>query len=106
VRFPQTPKKLKKPSNAEGNKVAIEALKGIVSLDVSRRQALQSVEALKAKRNQASLQIGALKKNKQDDPALMEEMKKVSQEIKDQDAAVAEIEAKIHSLTHGDSQSS
>jgi seryl-tRNA synthetase len=78
-----------------GNQSAKEALQNIVEWDKKRRQLLQSVEALKAKRNQASIQIGNLKKNKQEDPSLMEEMKKVSQEIKEQDALVTELDEKI-----------
>ncbi len=70
----------------------------IVALDVERRQVLQTVEALKAKRNHASIEISQLKKNKQDNPALLDEMKQVSQQIKDLDPKVGEIEAKIHSL--------
>ncbi len=70
----------------------------IVALDAERRQVLQSVEALKARRNQASIEIANLKKNKQDNPALLEEMKQVSQQIKDQDPKVNEIEEKIRVL--------
>ncbi len=81
-----------------GNQAAKAALKSIVELDGKRRAALQSVEALKAKRNQASMEIARLKKAKEDDSALMGEMKNVSAQIKQEDVTVAEIETKIHSL--------
>lgn len=90
-----SPELVEKAIERRGNKSAREALKNLVEWDIQRRQTLQSVETLKARRNQASIQIGTLKKNKQEDPALMEEMKKVSQDIKEQDALLAGLEEKL-----------
>ncbi len=89
------PEAVEKAMDRRGNTAAKAALKELLEWDVKRRQALQSVEALKARRNQASIQIAQLKKNKQEDPSLMEEMKKTSQDIKDQDAALAEMEDRL-----------
>ena len=51
-------------------------------LDDERREILGEVEALKQKRNSESAEIARLKKEKQDATALIEEMGKVSAQIK------------------------
>ncbi|MGY0393931.1 MULTISPECIES: serine--tRNA ligase [unclassified Fusobacterium] len=64
-------------------------------LDDKRREILGEVEALKQKRNQESTEIARLKKEKQDASALIEEMGKVSAQIKELDAKLAEVEEKL-----------
>jgi seryl-tRNA synthetase len=92
------PAEVEKALDRRGNKTAKVALHSIVELDAKRRAALQAVETLKARRNQASIQIATAKKNKEDASAIMEEMKGVAQQVKEQDLAVAEIEEKLKAL--------
>ena len=64
-------------------------------LDDQRREILGGVEALKQKRNVESNEIARLKKEKQDATALIEEMGKVSAQIKELDTKLAEVEEKL-----------
>ena len=64
-------------------------------LDDERREILGEVEALKQKRNSESAEIARLKKEKQDATALIEEMGKVSAQIKELDTKLAEVEEKL-----------
>ena len=64
-------------------------------LDDQRREILGEVEVLKQKRNAESNEIARLKKEKQDATALIEEMGKVSAQIKELDAKLAEVEEKL-----------
>lgn len=64
-------------------------------LDDQRREILGEVEALKQKRNAESNEIARLKKEKQDATALIEEMGKVSAQIKELDTKLAEVEEKL-----------
>ena len=64
-------------------------------LDDQRREILGEVEALKQKRNAESNEIARLKKEKQDATALIEEMGKVSAQIKELDTKLAEVEKKL-----------
>lgn len=70
----------------------------VVELDKTRRTSLQAVESLKQRRNEASQEIAKRKKEKTDDSALMEEMKKVSKEIKELDEKVSQVEASLSTL--------
>lgn len=64
-------------------------------LDDQRREILGEVEALKQKRNAESNEIARLKKEKQDATVLIEEMGKVSAQIKELDTKLAEVEEKL-----------
>lgn len=64
-------------------------------LDDQRREILGEVEALKQKRNAESNEIARLKKEKQDATALIEEMGKVSAQIKELDTKLTEVEEKL-----------
>ncbi len=92
------PAEVEKALDKRGMTAAKAFVKEVIALDAERRTLLQSVETLKARRNSASQEIANLKKNKQDATALMDEMKLVSQQIKDQDAEVAPIEEKLRSV--------
>jgi seryl-tRNA synthetase len=84
-------KSLKKRNAAK----LLPVLKEIVDWDVERRNAIQTVEVLKAKRNQANQEIAKAKKSGGDATAVMEEMKRVAQEVKDLDAKVVAVQEKI-----------
>ncbi|MBI4404071.1 MAG: serine--tRNA ligase [Deltaproteobacteria bacterium] len=71
----------------------------ISELDGSRKQVLQAVEALKNRKNVASQEIAKKKKNKEDDSELIEEMKKVSGQIRLLDEKLSEIQAKLEACS-------
>ena len=75
-----------------GGEVDIDAL---LALDENRRSLLQEVEELKSLRNRVSEEVGQKKKRGEDTKDLTENMRLVSQKIKDLDARLAEIQAEI-----------
>jgi len=66
-----------------------------LELDAKRRAVLRQVEELKHRRNQASEEIARLKREKKDAGALIEEMREVSQRIKDLDQELGAIEERF-----------
>ena len=70
-------------------------LEGFRALDQERRKLITAVEQHKAARNKASDEIARLKKAKQDASALIAEMKRVSDEIKQSDERVAELDGRV-----------
>ncbi|MBR8701548.1 Serine--tRNA ligase [Fusobacterium sp. DD29] len=64
-------------------------------LDDQRREILGEVELLKQRRNTESAEIAKLKKEKKDASKLIEEMGKVSSDIKELDAKLAAVEEKL-----------
>lgn len=66
----------------------------IIEIDRERREISTDTDMLKAEQNKASKQIPAMKKAGEDTTALMEEMKKLSDKIKEDDAKISELEAK------------
>lgn len=67
----------------------------VAALDEKRRGLIVKTETLKAQRNEASKQIPAMKKAGQDTSALLEEMKRVADAVKDIDAELAVIDAEM-----------
>ena len=67
---------------------------GFVHQDAARRELITRIEQLKALRNKKSEEIARLKKAGQDASALIVEMKAVSDEIKNGDERIAELDAK------------
>lgn len=67
----------------------------IYELDEKRRQILSYVEELKSKRNKDSAEIPKLKKEGKDVTSLFEDMKKLSDEIKDSDTLLSKIDEDI-----------
>jgi len=64
----------------------------LLDIDEKRRQLLKDVEELKRQRNVASEKIGELVRQKQDANAQKDEMKAVSQKIKENDDKVVEVD--------------
>ena len=64
-----------------------------LKLDARRRAALSEVEALKSKRNTESAQVAKMKKAGEDAGALMAELGKLSDKIKELDVEVEAIKA-------------
>jgi len=67
-------------------------LDGFRALDGERRKVIHAVEQLKAQRNKASEEIARMKKAGQDAGGILAEMKRVSDEIKQSDARVDELD--------------
>lgn len=67
----------------------------LLNLDAARRDVLSQVEALKNRRNEESKKVAQLKRAGEDASAIMEEMRKVGDEIAEMDRQTVEIDAKI-----------
>jgi seryl-tRNA synthetase len=76
-------------------------LPDVVELDKQRRTLLGDVEALKNKQNVTSKEIPKLKKEGKDTFELLIQLKSLSDEIKDKDALVAEVETKLEDALLG-----
>ncbi len=96
-RIRENPEAIKQAAINKKNPVDIDAL---ISLDARRREIIKNVEELKGVRNKKSPEIAALKKVKKDEAAaaLMEEMKGVSEKIKELDAEQNVAEEQVRSL--------
>jgi len=70
-------------------------LEQFVELDKTRRELIGKVEELKSRQNADSKEIPKLKKEGKDTTALMADMKKLSDEIKELDAQVSEVDDKL-----------
>ena len=68
---------------------------GFRALDKERRERITAVERLKAERNKASEEIARLKKSGQDVSAILAEMKRVAEEIKQADERIAALDARL-----------
>ncbi len=68
----------------------------ILALDEKRRTIIKSVEVLKAERNVASLKVAELKKAKQNADDIINEMKEVSDSIKEFDDELRDVESILH----------
>ncbi|MFP4014183.1 MAG: serine--tRNA ligase [Chitinispirillaceae bacterium] len=75
-------------------------IKDILDLDGKRREAIREVERLKNLRNSRSGEIAKLKKEKKDATALIQEMKQVSDTIKQLDEKLGEYENSLTYLLH------
>ncbi len=82
------------------NKKHPVAIEEVVKLDTARREIIKEVEDLKSLRNAKSQEIAALKKAKKDEAAasLMEEMKAVSNKIKDLDTRQNTVEKDLNAI--------
>ena len=68
-------------------------LSSFLEEDKKRRELLHTTEELKAERNKKSALVPQLKKKGEDASALLDEMKKISDQIKENDQKVAELDA-------------
>ncbi|MBP3413750.1 MAG: serine--tRNA ligase [Clostridia bacterium] len=75
-----------------------EMIDEVLAIDSQRREVIQQVESKKAEQNAASKKIPQLKKAGEDTTALMEELKKLSDEIKEGDAKLTDLDAKQRDL--------
>jgi seryl-tRNA synthetase len=94
----ENPDLVKQAIRGRGMSAEVADVDGILELDSRRRQMLVDVEELKHRRNQASDQIVALKKEGGDTAAVVDEMKGISERIKEMDADVRDIDERIRTL--------
>lgn len=94
------PEKIRASLKKRNNSALMQVLDQVVDIDKKRRAGLQEVESLKAKRNEASQEISRLKKNKQDDTAILDEMKTVSKKIKELDETVTTTQDQLSQLMY------
>ena len=73
-------------------------LKSLVSCDIKRREVLLEIEALRHRRNKVSEQIAVLKKEKEDTEDFVNEMRKVSGQIKNLEKILTEMEEKVKNI--------
>ena len=64
----------------------------------SRRELIQETESLKAKKNEVSKQIPIMKREGKDVSALLEDMKKVSDDVKQIDAKLAVLDSELNDM--------
>jgi seryl-tRNA synthetase len=78
-----------------------EVLKNFAQVDAQRRQAITSAETIKAQRNRASEEIAKLKKSGQDASALIEETKKLREQVEELGKAAEEYETRLQQILVG-----
>lgn len=83
---------IEKMARDRGAKIDLDAFR---SIDAERRQLVTATERLKAERNKASDEIASLKKSGQDASAILARMKDVSEEIKQSDVRIAELDERL-----------
>ena len=91
----QNPERVKAELAKKGEDAPIEQL---LALDEQRRGMLAEAEQLKARRNEVSEEVARLKREKQDAQALIDEMRVVSQQIKDFDEKLREVDNQLQDL--------
>lgn len=69
-----------------------------LDLDVQRRQALVEVEELKEKRNKGSKQVGMLRKASENTDALMEEMRRLGERVRELDEIAGALQARMDDM--------
>ena len=94
-RIRTNPEGIKNALNNRGEDFDVTIIDRIVELDEERRKILVDVEALKSKRNQESAQIPKLKKAGENVDALMADMKKLSDGIKQLDEKLSKVDEEI-----------
>ena len=66
----------------------------ILEIDAERRKISTEADVLKAEQNKVSKQIPVMKKNGEDTTEIMQEMKAISEKIKQEDVKINELEKK------------
>ena len=78
-----------------------EVLKNFAQVDAQRRQAITSAETMQAQRNRASEEIAKLKKSGQDATVLIEENKKLREQVEELGKAAEEYETRLQQILVG-----
>lgn len=90
------PEKVKTGLQNRNNSTAI--VDEFLKIDEERRKKIHQTEELKSRRNSVSENIGALKKSGQNAEDLMQEMKLVSQQIKEWDEEIRKIDESLNAI--------
>jgi len=94
-RIRNNPEEIKSLMANRGENFDLSLIDEVIELDETRRGILVEVENLKNKRNLESGQIAALKKAGKDTESLFADMRKLSEDIKNYDVKLAEVDSKI-----------
>lgn len=86
------PDTIKKAARDKGEPVDVEA---ILRLDATRRKALTDFERLRSEQNRVSKEIAQRKKRKESADDLLEEMRKVAEQVKGLDAAARDADEEL-----------
>jgi len=86
------PDGVKKAARDKGERVDIDA---ILCLDAERRKRLNAFEQLRAEQNRVSKEIAARKKRKEAADDLLDQMRRVAEQVKELEAAVRETEEEL-----------
>jgi len=89
--------KVKQAMLARGGK-AMPDLESLLAVDARRRELIQESETLKNRRNTVSQEVARRKKAGEDAETLIQEMKQVSDRIKELDDAVREVEEQLERM--------
>jgi len=81
-----------------GESFDVSLIDEVLALDEKRRELIVEVESLKGKRNEDSAKVGKLKKAGENTDDITAEMRKVSDDIKEKDLIVSEIDVKIQNI--------
>jgi seryl-tRNA synthetase len=73
-------------------------LAALMNLDEERRALIAETEELKARRNEGSKRVGRAKQSGEDATALMDEIRLIGDRVKEVDASLAEIDAKVEDM--------
>ena len=84
-----------KAAEDKGEYIDLDAL---LAADESRRELLQKVEALRAERNAVSKQVNELKKKGEDTSDIIERVRAISQESKNLERELSEVQARLDEL--------
>ena len=93
--FREDPEGLKRALSGRSGSFPIEE---VVELDTRRRGLLTTTDDLKAERNKGSREVAEMRKTGSDPAGLMEKMRSIGEQIRENDLQLAEIEDLIQSL--------
>ena len=91
---------VKKRLNERMEKNYDEDIDNVLNLYIKRNELIYNAEQLKAKQNQVSKEIPKLKKEGKDTAELMNEMKIISDKIKESDGVIKETDAQIDEILY------
>ncbi len=97
----QDPEGIKKKLEGRNNPKLFEIVDRICEIDKQRRDIAYKTDELKAEQNKASKLIPTMKKNGEDTTELMESMKTLSAEVKENDKILSELEKEQYDLLVG-----
>lgn len=89
---------VKESMKIRGEAFHLSMLDKVVELDEKRRKALTEVESMKSKKNNDSMEIAKMKKKNLNADSIIEEMKGLSDRIKEYDTLVSQLDGDIRDI--------